>query len=80
MLTNNNISFSLYSMNGPNKLECYITLGWKGLLGINTIAYWAQFFAHFVNIKRGFILYPTTHWDIYGQFTFSYQVSLTIDI
>jgi hypothetical protein len=20
---------------------CYITLGWKGLLGINTLAYWA---------------------------------------
>jgi len=27
-------------MNGPNKLECYITLGWKGLPGANTLAYW----------------------------------------
>jgi hypothetical protein len=28
--------------NGPIKLECYITLGWKGLLGTNTVAYWAH--------------------------------------
>jgi hypothetical protein len=27
-------------MKGPNKLECGITLGWKGLLGTNTLAYW----------------------------------------
>jgi hypothetical protein len=26
-------------MNGPNKLECYITLGWKGLHRTNTLAY-----------------------------------------
>jgi hypothetical protein len=25
----------------PNKLEFYITLGWKGLPIINTVAYWA---------------------------------------
>jgi hypothetical protein len=25
--------------NGPNKLECYITRGWKGLLRTNTLAY-----------------------------------------
>jgi hypothetical protein len=25
-----NTSFSLLLVNGPNKLECYITLGWKG--------------------------------------------------
>jgi hypothetical protein len=25
--------------NGPRKLECYITLGWKGLLQTNTLAY-----------------------------------------
>jgi hypothetical protein len=24
-------------MNGPDKLECYITLGWKGLPGMNTL-------------------------------------------
>ncbi len=29
-------------MNGPNKLECYITLGWTGLPGTNTLAYWAH--------------------------------------
>jgi hypothetical protein len=23
-----------------NKIECYITLGWKGLKGTNIIAYW----------------------------------------
>jgi hypothetical protein len=26
-----NTSFNLYLTNGPNKLECYITLGWKDL-------------------------------------------------
>jgi ABC-type lipoprotein release transport system permease subunit len=34
-------------MNGPNKLECYITLGWKGLLGTNALAYWAR-----LNVKN----------------------------
>jgi hypothetical protein len=24
-----------------NKLECYITLSWKGQSGTNTLAYWA---------------------------------------
>ncbi len=28
---------------GPNKLACYITLGWKVLPGMNTLAYWAHF-------------------------------------
>ncbi len=26
--------------NGPKKLECYITLGWKGLIGTNALTYW----------------------------------------
>ncbi len=26
----------------PNKLECYIMLGWKGLSGTNTPDYWAN--------------------------------------
>ncbi len=29
-------------MNGPNKLECYITIGWKGLAVTNTLAYWVH--------------------------------------
>jgi hypothetical protein len=29
-------------MNGPNKLECYITLSWKGFPGTNSLAYWAN--------------------------------------
>jgi hypothetical protein len=29
-------------MNGPNKLKCYITLGWKSLTVTNTLAYWAH--------------------------------------
>jgi len=29
-------------MNGPNTSECYVTLGWKGLPGTNTVAYWAH--------------------------------------
>jgi hypothetical protein len=37
-----NPSFSLQLPNGPNKLECYITLGWKGMSGTNTAAYCAQ--------------------------------------
>jgi hypothetical protein len=35
-------AFSLQLMNWPNKLECYITLGWKGLIGKNVLAYWTQ--------------------------------------
>jgi len=27
----------------PNKLECYITLGWKGLPVTNTLALWTHF-------------------------------------
>ena len=29
-------------MNGPDMLECYISLGWKGLPGSNTINYKVQ--------------------------------------
>jgi len=36
-----NTLFSLKLTNGPNKLECYITLGCQGLTGKNTPAYWA---------------------------------------
>jgi hypothetical protein len=28
-------------MNGLNKLECYITQGWNGLLGTNFLGYWS---------------------------------------
>jgi hypothetical protein len=35
-----NTSFYSKIKNRPNKLECYIALGWKGLLRDNTIAYW----------------------------------------
>jgi hypothetical protein len=30
-------------MNGPNKLKCYATLGWKGLPEAKRLAYWAHF-------------------------------------
>jgi hypothetical protein len=33
---------SLELKNGPNKLECYITLDWKGLQRTNTLAYRAN--------------------------------------
>ncbi len=33
-------SFFSQLTNGHNKLECYITLGWKHLPVINTLAYW----------------------------------------
>jgi hypothetical protein len=29
-------------MNGPNKLESYITFDWKSLQWTNTLAYWDQ--------------------------------------
>ncbi len=32
----------LYFLNGPIKLSCYITLGWKGLSGISTLTYWTH--------------------------------------
>ena len=37
-----NTLFSLELTNGPNKLKCYITLGWKGLFFTNTLAYWTH--------------------------------------
>ncbi len=37
-----NTSFSSQLMNGLNKLECYIAIGWKGLQRSNTLAYWAN--------------------------------------
>ncbi len=38
-----NTLFSSQLMNGPNKLECYTTLGWKCLPGPNTLAYWDHY-------------------------------------
>jgi hypothetical protein len=34
-----NTSFCLQNTNGPNKLECYIIPGLKGLLVINTLVH-----------------------------------------
>jgi hypothetical protein len=31
-------------MNGPNKQECYIILGWKGSSGANTLAFWSHLY------------------------------------
>ncbi len=31
-------------MNGPNQLEHYITIGWKGLLGKNILAFGAHIY------------------------------------
>jgi hypothetical protein len=31
-------------ISGANKLDHYISLGWKGLQGTNTLAYWAHSF------------------------------------
>ncbi len=36
------LHFSSKLKNGTNKAECYITLGWKALPGINTVAYCAR--------------------------------------
>ncbi len=37
-----NASFSSEIMNGPNKLECYISLDQKCLPGVNALACWAS--------------------------------------
>ncbi len=37
-----NTSFSLLSVNGSNKLECYTTLGLKAMSGTNTPTYWSH--------------------------------------
>ncbi len=37
-----NTSFSSYLTNGPNKLECYIKLGWKAMPVINTLVFGAH--------------------------------------
>ncbi len=37
-----NTSFSLQLTKGTDKLECYIRLGWKGLLRTNALAYWVN--------------------------------------
>ncbi len=39
LLTYTSISSKL--KNGPNKLECYITLGLRGLPRTDALAYWA---------------------------------------
>jgi hypothetical protein len=41
-----NTSFSSELTNGPNKLECYIDLGWRGLLITNTLTYQAPFVSY----------------------------------
>jgi hypothetical protein len=40
--TIHNNLFSSWLTNGPNKLHCCITQGWKGLPGPNTLAYWVH--------------------------------------
>ncbi len=42
-----NISFSLKRMNGPNKLQYYIRIGWKSLPGTDT-----SFLGPIVNYKE----------------------------
>ncbi len=37
-----NTSFSSSPTNRPNKLECYIKHGWKGLPVTNTLSYWSN--------------------------------------
>jgi hypothetical protein len=47
--------------NGPSKLECYITLGSKGLTWTNTIAYWAHSVPKAILIMLHFISSCLTH-------------------
>jgi hypothetical protein len=51
-------------MYGPKKLECYITLGWKGLPRTKFIAYWAHsqhfiFFVTYVCAQEARVLHYT---------------------
>jgi hypothetical protein len=55
-----NNSFSLYLTNGPTMLDCYITPGWRGLPGTNTLVYLVPFLSYeenevfwFVNTAHG---------------------------
>jgi hypothetical protein len=34
---------SVITQSGPMKLECFISLGRRGLQGINALAYWTHF-------------------------------------
>ncbi len=54
-----NTSFSLSVTNTPKKLECYMTLGWKGFPGTNTLTSWAQiqFFSHDTDALRTIVRY-----------------------
>ncbi len=39
-----NTYISSQLMNRPNKLECYITLSWKGFSGTSALAYWTHLY------------------------------------
>jgi hypothetical protein len=41
-----NFSFSSQLTNWPNKLDCYITVGWKFLSRTNSLAYWSPFMSY----------------------------------
>ncbi len=59
-------------MNRSNKLECYITLGSKGLSGTNTLAYWNPFISYVENellrlrtqgsISQHLVFFETYEW------------------
>jgi hypothetical protein len=37
-----NHTIFIVAFDGPNKLECYIALGWKILPGTDTLAHWVN--------------------------------------
>jgi hypothetical protein len=41
---------------GPNKLQCCITIGWKGLSDTNTLAFWSRMLV--MKINRGLLIRP----------------------
>ncbi len=51
-------SFSSELMNGSNKIQCYIILGWKDFPWTNTLAYWE----HFQAKKKGSLV-NTKHFN-----------------
>jgi hypothetical protein len=70
-------------MNGPNSVQCYITLSWKGLPGINTLVYWAPLqvtktmkcceYGPWNHIHKPFIFFLTYEWVLQCYITLDYK-------
>jgi hypothetical protein len=64
-------SFYRLHKNGPNKLECYITLGWKGLPRKNTLADFTH--SQVMKKMKCFEYGPRSHSSQYFIFFITYK-------